>query len=164
MSLGIVQCGKCGRKYVGAACPFCGGTARVRGLHPAEHIEGECGYCAPAVAAVAGETPLEVWERVVREKPAQARVFGPPAWLVAERVAPDAKPEVRAKAVEALRREYGLDEPVVPKNVPNGDNSEANVPNAQEGLCEDCGKRQAVAGRKLCDGCRKAAYRGRKVS
>lgn len=51
----------------------------------------------------------------------------------------------------------------VPKNVPSGDMSPTNVPKPQEGdyteVCPQCFKRPVVAGRKLCDGCRKAEYR-----
>ena len=157
MSLGIVRCTDCGRNYIGADCPWCSGRAPDRGPHPAEHVEGECGYCAPAVASEGG-VPLEVWERAVEEKPYQARVFGPPNWLVLERAGPDAKPEKRAEVVEELRREYGPDEPIVAKTVASGAVSPADVATT----CSACGQRPPQPGRQVCAGCRQAAYRERK--
>ncbi len=96
---------------------------------------------------------LEVWETAVRERPAQARIFGPPNWLVCERVAADASPEVRAEAVEALRREYGLD-------VPTSELSLHNVPTPLS-TCLTCGVRPREGRYKECSACRKAAQRGK---
>ncbi len=134
---------------------------------------------------------LEVFEKAVREKPYQVRIFGPPNWLVCERAGPHLdKPhemaEKMAAAVEELRAEYGLDKPVpkrpekgphppehiegecgycVPKDVPTGDVSPTNVPSPREGnytqLCQGCYKRPVETGRQRCSGCRKAAQRAK---
>lgn len=63
--------------------------------------------------AMTREERLALWEGTVRERPDVASRFGPPAWLVAERLgkAPKDCSQVEiAEAVAELRTEYGLGE------------------------------------------------------
>ncbi len=75
---------------------------------------------------------LAEWEKVVRESPYQARVFGPPNWLVAQKAGPDPSPEKLAAVHSQLRAQYGLDEPVPRRE--RGPHPAEHV----EGECEYC--------------------------
>jgi hypothetical protein len=110
---------------------------------------------------------LEVFERAVREKPYEMRIFGPPSWMVAERLSPKADAVEVGKVVEEFRAEYGLDVPRgvlgAPPNVADPVADQEMSPVDVATRCSACGERPAQAGRRQCSGCRKQAERDKKA-
>jgi hypothetical protein len=127
---------------------------------------------------------LAVFERAVKEKPHQVRVFGPPSWMVAERLSPKPDAIEVGKVTAELRAEYGLDEPV-PRRPEKGPHPAEHVegecgycrqnvadPVADREMspvdvadrpdtCSVCGENEPQPGRRVCSACRKAAQRAK---
>lgn len=53
-----------------------------------------------------GESPVELWERALKEQPEKVRIFGPPAWLVAQRVTKKYGPH---EIAQRIRKELGIE-------------------------------------------------------
>ncbi len=118
---------------------------------------------------------LAVFERAVREKPYQARIFGPPCWMVAEKLSPKADGVEVGRVTAELRAKYALDVPRgnlgAPPSVPTDDLSRQDVPTLNEGgsspreeiarmgLCGTCHVNKRDGRNLQCSACRKALQR-----
>ena len=97
---------------------------------------------------------LAAWESAVRERPSEARIYGPPSWLVLETW--NEKRESFQEAAVRVRARYGLDEPQGPRK-------KANVPTQHKSrdiLCENCRDNPREGRYKVCAACRKRHQRG----
>jgi hypothetical protein len=82
-----------------------------------------------------------LWGRAVRERPDAASRFGPPAWLVAERLpkAPTDCTQVEvSEAVAKVRAEYGLGEPQPMVRPTSYRSTRVHPPTHVEGACDFC--------------------------
>ena len=108
-------------------------------------------------------TELEAWETAVRERPSEARIFGPPSWLVLETWQGAAKESFQDAAVR-VRERYGLDEPQGPRmsdRVRTKTKEGADIPQSADNVrtCKGCS--EPWTGRGLvCWACQKQRQRG----